>query len=110
MGVDLTVYTVVGVRITNREQMDYIKSVIEENYDYYQSRECEVSVIVDGMCGNYIVIGDIIGDGSRYDETVSFTDFRYLKSMFEDMPEMIKEEFPDLKFGEISLITFPHYH
>jgi hypothetical protein len=110
MGVDLTVYTVVGVRITDKKQMAYVKEVIGDNYDYYQSRECDITVIDDGMCGEYIVIGSIVGSHCRYEDVAAtYTSIGFLNSMFEDMPEMIKEEFPDLEFKEISLISFNHY-
>lgn len=110
MGVDLTVYTVVGVRITDKKQMAYVREVIGDNHDYYESNDVEIDVIIDVMSGEYIVIGSILGSHCRYDDTsTTFTSIGFLKSLFEDMPEMIKEEFPDLEFPQVSLITFNHY-
>lgn len=110
MGVDLTVYTVIGVRITDKEQIQYVREIVEEREDYFQGGECLITVIDDGMCGEYVVIGDVISSNSRYEEdNVALTSKEYIDSMIGDVPEIIRENFPLLKFGEISLISFNHY-
>lgn len=110
MGVDIHVYTVYGIEIPWNEQL------IDDYDDIY--KECTADLVMDGMGGNYIILGKIlfgsqnfrwndeVGD-SRKQYSISelpAIEAEYRKNFTKWFPEHVK-----LLDGEFKLMTLTHY-
>lgn len=105
MGVDNTYYTMHGVVIHDEDFIDKFMN----DHD-----SIEVEHVYDGMCGKYIVFGEILAVHDIYSDD---TDMREIdiQSLFERREKYIKafvEEYPDLAWvmeKPFKIISFVHY-
>jgi len=109
MGVSTNVYTVYGVR------HDWDEEFSEAYDDVYE--DLEQFVILDGMSGEYIVIGEILFDSgdSRWEPMAGFSniDISDLPQKRADVERAFAEKLPShtrMLEGDWSLMTFVHYH
>lgn len=111
MSTDHTVYAVLGVTIRDKDKMNYIRSVIDQgDPDRFQKPHTDFDVIIDGMCGEYIVIGEVLASFDSYGGG-NFTEVSmgYVASMKDDLEIMINEAFPNLWIPPIQFFMFSHF-
>lgn len=104
MGVDVQFYTVYGIKLS----YDECEEIIEELYE--SNLEC----VVDGMMGEYVVLGSILSSFYAYGDEEQFTEMNV--SNLEELKTKYKEKFnimfPESKHlieGEWKILTFVHY-
>jgi hypothetical protein len=110
MGIDVHVYTVYGVQIPmNEELMDHYDDIYNE---------CTADMIIDGMGGEYIILGRILFNSPNFRWNDGDGDVR--KDILpEELPEIEREYrmdfarwFPDfthLLEDRFRLMTLTHY-
>lgn len=99
MGVDHTVYAVVGVIVTDKDKMKYVSDTYYDNVDFFESRSCDVDVIMDGMSGKYVVLGRILCSFDKYGEgRFSTIELPYPQNDKLLAMHAITEHFPELGY------------
>jgi hypothetical protein len=109
MSVDLSFYTVFGLK------SDWNDDFIDAYNEIYETFDGNtVEVVMDGMCGEYIVFGEVLSSDSQFQEDTSFTEINI--SALEDRETRyktkFKEDYPDfyhLIDKPFKLICFTHY-
>jgi hypothetical protein len=111
MGVSTNFYTIFGVKL---DWNDAFHEAYEAKYD-----ELAVSVIVDGMSGEYIILGNILHDSGdmRYGfedcDTAKEYDIKELKKLEKAYRTAFAKQFPNflhLIDTPFKVITLAHYH
>ena len=119
MGINTHYYTMYGI---HRPYSDAISDKLYET-DLYEKfeKKGDCAIIMDGMCGEYMVIGKILFDSGdlRWSEEEDtwmeiFPTPKVLKGYKELAIEIFKEHFPEEEFAEMvtgtwKIITFAHY-
>lgn len=107
MGVDREDYVIIGTKLDYKAEC---KIHGDNLYDHYCERTAPkpLSVILDGMCGEYIVVGKIIAKASEY-EGFKFTPLLNQVSppVYDEVREALKE------FGIVAtpeIFIFSHFH
>jgi hypothetical protein len=103
MGVDVTAYTVYGVKL------DYDSELVDTIYD----KDENDMIVADGMCGEYVVLGKILQshDTCGNPEFV-FTDLNKLPEYEAEYKKDFQEKFPEffhLVDKPFRLMSFLHY-
>ena len=110
MGTSRDTYLVWGWKL----DYDKLEALPSEKQDEIYDREAkvgQVSTIVDGMGGEYIVVGDVVACLDEYGEGLDFIDFSRLNP-----PEVKRDEMYDAvkalepQPGEPSFLLFNHWH
>jgi hypothetical protein len=127
MGVAATHYVVLGVALKNKAQVKKFFGISEKFLDFtdkyndngYKDKPTKtdsgIHMIVDGMCGEYIVIGKILSKG--VDDGLPFTqmptELIALGEATKIMEEISKiDNVMETTFSELPLeyIAFTHWH
>ena len=111
MGIDVNVYTVFGVKAPWNDEF------VDDYDDVYD--KCPVDIIMDGMSGEYLILGKHIfsspnfrwndGDG----DAMTFTGVSDFAKIEQEYRAEFAKWFPqhvNLLDDEFKLITFTHYH
>jgi hypothetical protein len=102
MGVDTTYYTMHGVVIDDEEFIDKFMN----DHD-----SIEVEHVYDGMCGTYIVFGEILAVHDIY-TNMREIDIQSLAERREKYIKVFVEEYPDLAWvmeKPFKIISFVHF-
>lgn len=112
MGVDTNVYGVYGIRLEGYDRE--FSEAYDEVYD-----NCPVDIIFDGMCGEYIILGEKLFDsgnirwGMEDGDECKQIDIEDLKQIEADYKEKFVKCFPKFAYfmdAPFKLIMFTHYH
>lgn len=112
MSVDLSFYTMFGLKSDWND--DFIDAY-NEIYEIYETFDGNtVEVVMDGMCGEYIVFGEVMCCDSQFQEDTQFTeiDLSALEDRETRYKTKFKEDYPDfyhLIDKPFKLICFAHY-
>lgn len=121
MGVHATHYVVLGV-VINKEKFKDFRKLEEENYEFFEqfddnsyeekitSGPNNINIIVDGMSGEYIVIGKIIAKGL---DGLPFTTLDIDQKVVYETGKAIYELFEKFNYFEwvdVKYIAFTHWH
>lgn len=114
MGVDHTVHAVLGIVVRDKDQMNYIRDVIDEgDPDRFQKPHSDITVLTDYMCGKYVVIGELLSSHDRYGEG-EFTEIspEYIDSRKTDVRLEIGRNFPALPVEcmNVRFFVFSHFY
>lgn len=104
MGVCRKDYVVYGWKLPYDEDVDYYS---EELSIFEDAPEGHLNLIVDGMCGNYVVFGILVYELKEEEE------WEFVSLDVTADPSQMKNEFAKLfKFSpqEPSLFIFSHFH
>ena len=117
MGVDVTYYTVVGIKVdeTNEELME---KIYDEFWKYRDDNDDEdtfegITVVYDGMCGKYAVVGKVLMEMDEYEGG-------FLNINLDDLPDTISKTKESIRkwfsFGEelvennnVTVMVFTHF-
>jgi hypothetical protein len=121
---DATHYVVLGVSITDREEVKKFFSINEEFYKFldgykdnsYQEKitdsESGIHVISDGMSGKYVVVGKILAKG--IESGLPFTEVDEIAEQYCEFYKHVRvlDRVLGTKFGTLSakIIAFTHWH
>lgn len=111
MGLDVTTYGMTGVYIKTIDGVDYDKSIMDEKYDYLQSADAPFDSLVDGMCGDYIAIGEIhfSFDMDTYDDDPVEMQNLDTEIDTDKLQEIVGDLFgKDFKMPEVKTFIFQH--
>lgn len=100
MGVDITAYTVYGVKI------EYDSEFCDA---YYDNEELEEYVIIDGMGGEYMVLGAQLYVGGDGFETIDISALPERKAEVVAAFKKYMPEYAHLLDGEWQILAFMHY-
>jgi hypothetical protein len=108
MGVDTTYYLVYGIRLdyeANKKFNDRLHEDDNPNDDQHFA-------IVDGMNGEYIVLGVVIDTKDRYSDNFTEIDVSQLDNQREEYSQEFEKTFPDFTHliqGEWKILSFVHF-
>jgi len=110
MGVEHVVYSVIGISVEKDEEIEYVRSVIDSyEEDFFDNRDAPLNVIIDGMCGKYVVIGEILSSHDEYGEFVE-VGMGFLQGTFAEVEDNIRLFFPGLEKVNVCLLTFSQFY
>lgn len=124
MGVAATHYVVLGVAITDKAQVKEFFRINEEHFEFMEGyddnayeenvtpSESGIHVIVDGMSGNYVVVGKILA--KAIDNGLDIIEVADISTQYRKFyPEVLKlDRELGTKFGglDAKVIVFTHWH
>lgn len=114
MGINTHYYTVYGI-VHNHYDEEFSETVYDELYDVVENHE-DLDIIMDGMGGDYMIIGKILFDSgdlrwSEIKDTFVKINPNHLKMYQVKATTAFREIFPDnekLLEGEWQLLTLMH--
>lgn len=111
MGVEHVVYSVIGISVEKDEEIKYVRSVIDSyEEDFFDKMDTPLKVIIDGMCGKYVVIGEILSSHDKYgDGELVEVGMGFLQGTFAAVEDDIRLFFPGLEKVNVCLLTFSHF-
>ncbi|AGR47868.1 hypothetical protein PHIM7_164 [Sinorhizobium phage phiM7] len=108
MGHYHTVHAVLGIVIRNKDQMNYIRDVIDEgDPDRFQKPHSDITVLIENISGRHIVIGELLASFNQYGEG-EFTEIstEYIDSRKTDVRLEIGRNFPALPVENMNVRFF----
>ncbi len=92
------------------------EKLLDLDYAEYEVLEDEhdIDVVIDGMCGEYVVVGEILSEYNVYedysdaDDLLSFTP-REIQERIEDVYDLLKDHI-ELSIDDIQLHFIHHWH
>lgn len=109
MGVDVSVYSLIGLKVRS-EDFEYVRERYEE---LYEDENFTVELVDDCMCGEYAYVGVVLSNVDAYEPEEAVVVPLYDK-MFsaEHVAGLIRASFPELIFEatEVAFHSFPYFH
>lgn len=114
MGVDMEHYVVMGYDFKTRESC--LKMTGEEIEIVERiADDCGMEVIFDGMCGDYMIVGEVLAKSSSTDRDDGSFDcifeFENIDTIYNEVQKYFNEFiFTKGRTGNIKLFVFTHSH
>lgn len=120
MGTTSTHYVVVGVCEQRRHKVKKWFESSEDRFNFLEKfrdnsyldavvHHDGITLIADGMCGNYIVIGSVLAKAcSEHGDGLPMTDCKVHENLVQIVREGLQRHFPE--FGELSIGVYAFTH
>ena len=117
MGVNHTVYALVGIAVSCEEDISYVRDIFHGDVDRFESGETRIDVIIDQMCGEYAVVGIVLKSLCRHEPAhpwsgimgTELIENNRILAYNEIMKHFPKLVYPAAGYGQISFMIFSHY-
>lgn len=110
MGVDQTHYVMIGVKLTPDDPAWPSDPYEDEDgwLAFIEGRpDVKLDCVYDGMCGEYLVLGEILASSSEYDG-LEFTEIDFDENSRHAVEGIVSEFLGDTR--KATLMAFTHFH